>query len=124
MKNFLTNAARRVCLSLERSSRERVRNELLRLDPRLLNDAGLSRTLLHEGVGSWPWRLTDETEVLQAARHQKATIKAQKQAIKELQSLSDHELSDLAITRGDIEYVVRNGRRDIDNTEVAYAHAA
>lgn len=36
--------------------RSRVREILLRYDDRLLNDAGFSRSMLEEGVQSWPWR--------------------------------------------------------------------
>lgn len=37
-------------------------------------------------------------------------------AIEELHALSDRDLDDLGIARGDIEYAVRYGRQAIDDT--------
>lgn len=124
MKQFLSNFGRRFSDALERSARERARLELLRLDSRLLDDAGLSRTLLHEGIGSWPWRIEDEQAALEATASKKRLAKEQKQAIRELYAMSDAELADLAITRGDIKRVVREGRRDLDMPEHTHREAA
>jgi uncharacterized protein YjiS (DUF1127 family) len=116
MKQFLNTIASGVTNALERAGRERARNELLRLDPRLVEDAGLSRELLHEGIGSWPWRLKDEAAVLEASREARYAAKAEKRAIRELSAMSDKELADLSISRGDIKRVVRYGREDIDTS--------
>ena len=40
--------------------RSRLRQELLRLDARLLEDAGYSRELLEDGVRAWPWLMPAE----------------------------------------------------------------
>ncbi len=119
MKKILSKCASSLSNALERSARERARNELLRLDPRLVEDAGLSRELLHEGIGSWPWRLKDEAIVLQEAREARYAAKAEKRAMRELYAMSDKELADLSISRGEIKQVVRFGREGIDvaNTE-------
>lgn len=37
-----------------------------------------------------------------------------RQAIRELRSLSDKELNDLGLSRGEITYVARNGRKGMD----------
>lgn len=116
MKQFLNKAVSGISAALERNARERARHELLRLDPRLVQDAGLSRELLHEGVGSWPWRLKDEEEMLEAARRARVDAKAEKRAIRELYAMTDRELADLAIRRGDIKRVVREGRGGVDKT--------
>lgn len=116
MKQFLNKAVSGISAALERNARERARHELLRLDPRLVQDAGLSRELLHEGVGSWPWRLKDEEEMLEAARRARVDTKAEKRAIRELYAMTDRELADLAIRRGDIKRVVREGRGGVDKT--------
>ena len=42
-------------------------------------------------------------------------------AIRELRSLSDRDLGDMGLSRSEIEYAVRNGRRGIDD---APRHAA
>jgi uncharacterized protein YjiS (DUF1127 family) len=114
MKNFLNHVVSGLTNALERAGRERARHELLRLDPRLIEDAGLSRELLHQGIGSWPWRLKDEAEALEASRAANYAAKAEKRAIQELSAMSDKELADLAISRGDIKNVVRFGRGEID----------
>lgn len=124
MKQFLSALGARLSTSLERSARERARIELLRLDRRLLDDAGISVALLHEGVGSWPWRLDGEVTALEDARRSKNLVKEQKQAMRELYAMSDAELADLAITRGDIKRVVREGRRDLDMPEHTHPQAA
>lgn len=45
---FMTNAAR-----------NRLRNDLLARSDRLLSDIGVSRELLEDGVGAYPWRVAD-----------------------------------------------------------------
>jgi len=76
MKSFLNHVVSGLTNALERAGRERARHELLRLDPRLIEDAGLSRELLHQGIGSWPWRLKDEAEALEASRAANYAAKA------------------------------------------------
>ena len=118
MTKLLSRISQRLMASIESSGRERARDELLRLDPRLLEDAGLSRTLLLQGTDAWPWKLKDEQKLLAEQSRARQELRTQKreerQAIHELNSMSDKELSDLAISRGDIKRAVRFGRGDID----------
>jgi len=99
MKSFLNHVVSGLTNALERAGRERARHELLRLDPRLIEDAGLSRELLHQGIGSWPWRLKDEAEALEASRAANYAAKAEKRAIRELSAMSDKELADLVMKK-------------------------
>ncbi len=48
---FMTNAAR-----------NRLRHNLLSRSDRFLDDIGVSRELLEEGVGAWPWKTDDAPE--------------------------------------------------------------
>ncbi len=41
---------------LERNERIRTRRELLNRSNRFLEDIGISRALLEDGVNTWPWR--------------------------------------------------------------------
>lgn len=41
---------------MARVGRERVRREFLLRSDRFLNDIGVSRDLLEEGVAAWPWK--------------------------------------------------------------------
>lgn len=40
-----------------------------------------------------------------------------RQAIRELRSLSDRDLSDMGLARSEIEYAVRHGRKGIDDAQ-------
>ncbi|MFZ1387156.1 MAG: DUF1127 domain-containing protein [Thiolinea sp.] len=40
-----------------------------------------------------------------------------RQAIRELRSLSDRDLSDMGLARSEIEYAVRHGRKGIDDVQ-------
>ena len=87
--------------------RSRLRNDLLRLNARLLADAGYSRALLEAGVRAFPWRLPAEpapalARVLSAAEYHAA--------VAELESYSDLELQDLGLSRAAIPEAVRHGR--------------
>jgi len=96
--------------ALLRSGRVRARQELLRLSPRTLEDAGFSRELLESGVQAWPWRLENDSRATTPTTSEQAL----RQAERELQSLSDRELDDLALARVDIPRAVREGRVGID----------
>ena len=89
--------------------RSRLRNDLLRLNARLLADAGYSRELLDAGVRAFPWRLPAEppagptlARVLTDAEY--------RTAVAELESYSDVELQDLGLSRAAIPEAVRHGR--------------
>src|SRR5215510_10258962 len=95
-----------ILLWIERS---RLRNDLLRLDPRLLADAGYSHELLLQGVRAWPWRTPAELPAgLRFARPLSAAD--YRAAVAELESYSDTELQDLGLSRAGIPEAVRNGR--------------
>src|SRR5262245_58722601 len=87
--------------------RSRLRHDLLKLDARLLADAGFSRELLGAGVRVWPWRAPDEPAEALGPRLTEADYRA---GIAELESYTDAELLDLGLSRGAIPEAVRNGR--------------
>jgi uncharacterized protein YjiS (DUF1127 family) len=92
--------------------RSRMRQDLLRLDPRLLADAGFSQALLEAGVRAWPWRAPAESAAgLGSLRFGRPLSEADyRAAIAELESYSDTDLLDLGLSRGAIPEAVRNGR--------------
>ncbi|MCB1755304.1 MAG: hypothetical protein KDJ38_07265 [Gammaproteobacteria bacterium] len=59
MKSKLTVSERLMNL-FELMGRARVRQELLKMNPRLLVDLGYSLPLLKSGVSAWPWRAEDD----------------------------------------------------------------
>ena len=102
----------------ERSGRARVRRELLRLDDRLLADAGFSREMLETGIEAWPWRAGTEDWVVPAdvlAENRRELVSA----AEALRRYSDAELTDLGIARGEIDRAVREGRPGIDDRRAA-----
>lgn len=110
MTRFLSNVRTSVVNTLVNCGRARARAELLRLDDRVLADAGFSRILLESGTRAWPWRADDEM----AADRRDALEMSQRRAERELARLSNRELDDLAIARADIARAVREGRPGID----------
>jgi len=70
-----------------------------------LDDLGISRSLLSQGISSWPWKSDMEVNST-ALSSKRREIKA---AIKELQALNDKELADIGISRGEITHVVKFG---------------
>ena len=92
--------------------RSRLRQDLLRLDPRLLADAGFSPELLAAGVRAWPWHTPAEPVAGRGALHfgKPLTETDYRAAIAELESYSDTDLLDLGLSRGAIPEAVRNGR--------------
>ena len=110
MKTSIDKLARRVQRVIERMGYERARVEMLQLSDRLLEDIGVSRALLEQGVGAWPWR-ERSTDV--SAVDTKSPVNLNP-AIAELRRYSDKELNELGVARGDIETVVAYGRDGID----------
>lgn len=90
-----------------RSGREHARTTLLSRSDRTLSDLGFSRVLLESGVDAWPWEAPEE---LPLKIDFSTLIKDEKQAIGELESLTDTELHDLGISRGAIPEAVKHGR--------------
>jgi uncharacterized protein YjiS (DUF1127 family) len=94
--------------------RNRLRHQLLSSSDRILEDMGFSRELLLQGVSAWPWRIDGEMNEPRVYSTFNEHEKAVRQAIRELESYSDRELSDIGIVRCDIESIVRNSRTDFD----------
>ena len=123
--------------SMERRGRRVAQQELMKLSDRQLEDFGISRYLLIEGISAWPWKTENDVEaafsrvkntsssdiavdglkqvpgVMQdvAATHKRTEIK---KAINELNAYSDRELAELGVTRNGIEEAVRFGRQNIE----------
>ena len=91
--------------------RSRLRQRLLRMDERRLEDIGYSRGLLEDGVRAWPWRLPVDS-IARLGRFELGASRGPNyaKAVAELQAYSDAELADLGLSRGTIEHAVRNGR--------------
>ncbi|MGQ7845974.1 DUF1127 domain-containing protein [Granulosicoccus sp. 3-233] len=92
--------------------RDIAREYLLRCDDRMLADNGFSRELLTQGVDAWPWRTMEEQEHILRATIDQAS---KRQAMKDLNSMSDAELHDLGITRGSIERTVMSGQPGVEH---------
>jgi len=96
--------------------RSQARRVLLMQSNRELEDMGISRHLLLEGVKSWPWRDGEQQNTVEQPLPVQVPTRAQrrdeKRAIRELQALSNAELQDMGISRGGIVDAVRHGRRD------------
>ncbi len=94
--------------------RDIAREYLLRCDDRMLADNGFSRELLVQGVDAWPWRTMAEQEHILRATIDQAS---RRQAMKNLDSMSDAELQDLGISRGTIEESVMSGRAGVERDQ-------
>ena len=100
-----------VLVAFEKSGRRKALAELSTMSDRTLEDLGISRALLSQGISAWPWRSNMELNEV-AKPSKRSEIRA---AIKELQALNDKDLADIGITRGEIPHVVKHGRgRDAD----------
>jgi len=90
-----------VLAAFEKSGRRKALAELNTMSDRTLEDLGISRALLSQGIQSWPWK--SNMELNNSPKQSKSSeIRA---AIKELQSYNDRDLADLGISRGEIEDV-------------------
>jgi len=95
-----------VLAAFEKSGRRKALAELNTMSDRTLEDLGISRSLLSQGIQSWPWK-SDMTLNTTVNKSKSSEIKA---AIKELQAYNDRDLADLGISRGEIVDIVMNGR--------------
>lgn len=93
--------------------RQRSRSVLMNQSTRTLQDMGISRSLLEKGVAYWPWREADQP---MPAKSEQLSQRAEAKAIRELRALSDHDLRDIGITRGEIVSAVRYGRAGVQAT--------
>jgi uncharacterized protein YjiS (DUF1127 family) len=108
---------------LIRAGRSRARRELLAMDARLLADCGISRELLEQGVGTWPWRAPAEEHrpwrpvrvQMRAQTSPGASEAVLARAAAELRAYTDAELFELGVSRHEIDRAVRRGRPGIDD---------
>jgi uncharacterized protein YjiS (DUF1127 family) len=104
--SILNTISEVVLAAFEKSGRRKALAELNTMSDRTLEDLGISRSLLSQGIQSWPWK--SDMELTNSPKQSKSSeIKA---AIRELQSYNDRDLADLGISRGEIAEIVRNGR--------------
>lgn len=105
--SFFTNLFSAVVASNEMRARRSVREELLSLSEARLDDLGFDRNLLFQGVNAWPWRAETETFVKPETESQPVLTRRElRRAERELQAMSDRELSELGIARSDIRRAV------------------
>ena len=104
--SILNKATDIVLAAFERSGRRKALNELNMMSDRTLEDLGISRALLSQGIQSWPWKSGTEN-IATPKQTKRSDIKA---AIRELQAYNDRDLADLGISRGEIVEIVTNGR--------------
>jgi uncharacterized protein YjiS (DUF1127 family) len=114
-----------------RSSKSRLRLQLLGMSDRQLQDFGFSRDSLQEGISAWPWRLDGVADAVAAGTSLhaeglavapvltqivpvKASRKSIRKAVNELNSYSDRELAELGVSRQSIKEVVRYGRPAVE----------
>ena len=104
--SILNTISEVVLAAFEKSGRRKALAELNTMSDRTLEDLGISRALLSQGIQSWPWK--NDMTINNAPKTSKSNeIKA---AIKELQAYNDRDLADLGISRGEIVDLVTNGR--------------
>lgn len=93
----------------------KTRTMLLTMSDRQLEDVGISRALLVQGVKQWPWREDLTTQnVSQPRVEQPGKFKAAQisKAIRELSDMSDSQLRDIGIDRGSIRHAAKHGVPD------------
>ena len=104
--SILSTVSDVIFAAFEKSGRRKALAELNAMSDRTLEDLGISRALLSQGIQSWPWKSNMELNNT-VKTNKRSEIKA---AIKELQALNDKDLADIGITRGEITHVVKYGR--------------
>lgn len=114
MLNKLKTMAARYERYMTYVGKMKTRQVLLQCSNRTLEDLGISRDLLDQGIKAWPWHAVTEQPAKQSIAY---TTQTKKQAIKELAAYSDSELHDLGITRGTINEAVMHGRHGIERQD-------
>ena len=105
---------KRIIQSLQQSKQRETLYYLQNMPERQLIDCGFSPYLVSEGLKGWPWRIdstTTESPTLECL------IKDEQRHISELETYSDSDLADLALSRGTIRDSVRNGRPGIERAQ-------
>ena len=120
----MNTVVERITTSLQQlntwQQRARMRRTLLRWNDRKLEDMGFSRRLLAQGAQAWPWKETADTmlslnEALTLNQTSAIPEAEIARAVAELKALSNDELFDLGLQRGDIAYAVRYGHPGNDD---------
>ena len=93
--------------NLHNHALRKTRTQLMLMTDRQLEDVGISRRLLSQGIESWPWRenVNDELNTQPAKMKEKDINKA----ILELSHMSDAQLRDIGVSRGTIRQSVQHG---------------
>lgn len=110
MIEILRNIRTRIEGVLLARARADARRRLLSMSDRNLEDIGISRKLLEQGVAAWPWR---ESELAVRAAERSSEL-GRARAIRELRAYSDRELNQLGLSRVGIVEAVTHGRPGID----------
>ena len=118
----------------ERRGRRMARQQLLRMSDRQLEDFGISRYSLMEGISAWPWQEVPTGELageglvrvpaITNVPKDALSTKEIKKAVNDLSAYSDRELAELGVPRQSIEELVRNGRPTIEGAGVKHNHVA
>ena len=100
--------------SMEHYGKIKSRQILLTLSDRQLEDAGISRELLSKGTSAWPWREQEQPVVSQTAAGTHDDVlpvrdEAYFKAVADLEGMSDPEVQDMGISRGEIQHAVQFG---------------
>lgn len=130
--NNIFNSIKEVFVNIAmHHTKSRLRQQLLGMSDRQLQDFGFSRELIIEGVSAWPWRIDTVADAVSAGTDlrkeglsvapvvsqvaaPKASNRKIRKAVKELSSYSDRELAELGVSRNNIEEVVRYGRPTVE----------
>lgn len=105
----LKNFAKSYEIYMTKLGRGQVVRVLMTQDDRTLEDMGISRHLLLQGVDAWPWR-EGEVAVVPQRASKLANSRKEKRAIHELRAMTNAELNDIGISRSGIVDAVRYGR--------------
>lgn len=107
-----------------RAGKAKACRQLLAMSDRQLEDFGMSRELLEQGISAWPWKAEHTGEyageglaivpAITQVAPAKPSRKVIRQAVSELSAYSDRELAELGITRDTIEEAVQYGRPAIE----------
>ncbi len=114
----MKNLANKFLNYMEYYGRIKSRQILLNLSDRQLEDAGISKELLLKGTSEWPWRVEDQPMAplsdLQLSQLNDIVPVSiaddeYQQAVSDLEQMSDRELLDMGISRGEIRHAVKHG---------------
>jgi uncharacterized protein YjiS (DUF1127 family) len=97
----------------EKYSRIKTLQILERMPDRQLEDAGLCAALVRGGIEYYPWRVNEPAIPLPNHKPKHKTVGLSRRELRraeaELRALTNKELADLGLSRGNIPYAVRYG---------------